>query len=126
MPASPVQSPEPPPADAFAAIAEPRRRRLIDLLARQGPTPAGDLVDAMQIPQPSVSKHLAILREVGLVRVERRGRQRIYELNGPALKPVYDWVAALEQHWTTHLDRIKQRAERRANRASRGSPHTKE
>ena len=100
--------------DAFSAIAEPRRREVIDLLARRGPLPVGDFVTALAIPQPSVSKHLNVLLQVGIVAVQRQGRSRVYALNGRALKPVHAWTASLEHHWTTHLDRIKQRAERAA------------
>jgi DNA-binding transcriptional ArsR family regulator len=84
--------------DAFNAIAEPRRRQIIDALAA-GERPVNDLVDELGLAQPQVSKHLRVLREVGLVDVRDEGRQRMYRLNGRALKPVYDWVSKYEQMW---------------------------
>jgi DNA-binding transcriptional ArsR family regulator len=100
--------------DAFNAIAEPRRREIIDLL-RSGRTHAvGDLVKRLRIPQPAVSKHLGVLRRVGIVSVSRHGRRRMYRLNAEELKPVHDWVKIYEGFWTHQLDRIKDRAERKA------------
>jgi DNA-binding transcriptional ArsR family regulator len=103
-----------PDADVFHAIAEPRRRRLIESLARNGAQPVSALVRTIGLPQPMVSKHLGVLRSVGVVVVVKRGRQRIYELNAKELKPVRDWVAIFDRYWTNQLDRIKQVAERRA------------
>jgi DNA-binding transcriptional ArsR family regulator len=85
--------------DAFNAIAEPRRRQILDLLAR-GERPVGELVRMLGLPQPQVSKHLRVLREVGAVDVRELGRQRLYSLNGRALKPVHDWVRPFEQTWS--------------------------
>ncbi len=85
--------------DAFNAVAEPRRRQILDLLA-DGERPVNDLVDALGIPQPQVSKHLRVLREVGAVDVRDHGRQRLYRLNGRALKPIHDWVRTYERTWT--------------------------
>lgn len=85
-------------ADAFNAVAEPRRREILDLLAT-GERPVNDLVDELGIGQPQVSKHLRVLREVGLVRVEDQGRQRIYRLDTGPLKPIYDWVSNYERMW---------------------------
>ena len=90
-------------ADAFNAVAEPRRRQILDLLAHGG-RPVNDLVDAMGIPQPLVSKHLRVLREVGLVQVHEVGRQRIYRLNGEPLKPIFEWVRRYEQSWSERYD----------------------
>lgn len=90
-------------ADAFNAVAEPRRRQILDVLAGGG-RPVNDLVDALGIPQPLVSKHLRVLREVGLVQVHEVGRQRIYRLNGEPLKPIYDWVRRYEQSWSERYD----------------------
>ena len=96
--------------DVFNAIAEPRRRKIIDLL-RGRARPVGDLVDRLQLSQPSVSKHLGVLRKVGLVSVSKRGQQRLYELNARELKTVHDWVKTYEQFWSHQIDRIKERAE---------------
>jgi DNA-binding transcriptional ArsR family regulator len=85
--------------DAFNAVAEPRRRQIIDLLT-DGERPVGDLVRELGLGQPQVSKHLRVLREVGLVSVRDQGRQRLYRLNGPALKPIHDWVKSYERLWS--------------------------
>ncbi|TWT31370.1 ArsR/SmtB family transcription factor [Blastopirellula retiformator] len=101
--------------DVFNAIAEPRRRQIIDLLAGASrPQAVGDLVEALQLPQPAVSKHLAVLRKVGVVSVRKQGKQRLYELNAVELRPVHDWVKTYERFWSNQLDRIKQRAEKLA------------
>lgn len=97
--------------DAFAAIAEPKRRSIIELLSREGEKPVGALVVALDVPQPVVSKHLAVLREAGIVAVTRRGRERVYRLSPHQLKVVHDWVSTFERHWTRQLGRIKRRAE---------------
>ncbi len=89
--------------DAFNAVAEPRRRQILDLLAG-GERPVNELVGAIDLAQPQVSKHLRVLREVGLVEVRERGRQRLYRLNGPALKPIHDWVKEYEQTWSDRFD----------------------
>jgi DNA-binding transcriptional ArsR family regulator len=104
-------------SDVFNAIAEPRRRQIIDLLAGSGERAVGDLVRTLRIPQPAVSKHLGVLRSVRLVSVSRRGRRRIYRLNARELRPVHDWVKAFERYWSQQLLRIKHRAEQRARRA---------
>jgi DNA-binding transcriptional ArsR family regulator len=101
-------------ADVFNAIAEPRRREILDLLARGGAQAVGALVDALRMPQPAVSKHLAVLRAVGIVSVQRDGQKRVYALNAEELQPVHQWVAQYERLWTHQVDRIQQRAERRA------------
>ena len=100
--------------DAFNAIAEPRRREIIDLLAGGHAKAVGELVDVMRLPQPAVSKHLGVLRKVGLVSVEKDGQRRLYRLNGVQLKAVYDWVKTFERFWQQQVDRIKDRAERKA------------
>lgn len=100
--------------DVFNAIAEPRRREIINLLGDLKGRPVGDLVDVMRLSQPAVSKHLGVLRKVGLVSVTRDGQQRLYRLNPQELKPVNDWVKPFERFWTAHIDRIKQRAEEKA------------
>ncbi|MAY74253.1 MAG: transcriptional regulator [Phycisphaerae bacterium] len=99
--------------DAFTAIAEPRRRDLIGVLAEaDGERDVTWIVGELGWPQPQVSKHLGVLRRVGLVSVERRGRQRMYSLNAERLRPVYEWVKAYERFWDDHLQRVKRRAER--------------
>jgi DNA-binding transcriptional ArsR family regulator len=101
--------------DAFNAVAEPRRREILDVLAG-GERPVGELVELLGLAQPQVSKHLRVLREVGAVDVRDQGRQRLYRLNGRALKPIHDWVKGYEQTWTerfealdTVLDDLKQK-----------------
>ena len=91
--------------DAFNAIAEPRRRQILDLLAA-GERPVNDLVRTLGLPQPQVSKHLRVLREVGAVDVRELGRQRLYSLNGRALKPVHDWVKPFEQTWSERFEAL--------------------
>lgn len=101
-------------ADVFNAIAEPRRRQIIELLAQRGALTVGALVVTLGLPQPAVSKHLGVLRKVGVVAVIKQGQQRVYSLEAEKLKTVHDWVKAFESLWSHQLDRIKQRAERRA------------
>jgi DNA-binding transcriptional ArsR family regulator len=91
--------------DAFNAVAEPRRREILDALAA-GERPVNELVEALGLAQPQVSKHLRVLREVGAVRVREDGRRRLYRLNGPALKPIHDWVENYEHAWTERFDRL--------------------
>jgi DNA-binding transcriptional ArsR family regulator len=92
-------------ADAFNAVAEPRRRRILDVLV-DGERPVNDLVAELALSQPQVSKHLRVLREVGLVDVRGEGRQRLYRLNGRALKPIHDWVKDYERTWTERFERL--------------------
>ena len=92
-------------ADAFNAVAEPRRREILDALAG-GERPVNDLVELLGIPQPQVSKHLRVLREVGAVDVRGDGRQRLYRLKGEALKPIHDWVKDYERLWSERFDRL--------------------
>ncbi len=92
-------------ADAFNAVAEPRRREILDLLAG-GERPVNDLVEMLGLAQPQVSKHLRVLREVGVVDVRVEGRQRVYALNGPALKPIHDWVKNYERSWSERFDEL--------------------
>jgi DNA-binding transcriptional ArsR family regulator len=91
--------------DAFNAIAEPRRRQILDLLAG-GERPVNDLVEMLGLAQPQVSKHLRVLREVGAVHVRDQGRQRLYRLNGQALKPIHDWVKDYERTWTERFEQL--------------------
>ena len=92
-------------ADAFNAVAEPQRRRIIDLLAG-GERSVNDIAAALKMRQPQVSKHLHVLREVGLVRVRDEGRQRLYTLNSEALRPIYEWVSPYEQAWLESFERL--------------------
>ena len=91
--------------DAFNAVAEPRRRQILDALAA-GERPVNDLVRVLGLPQPQVSKHLRVLREVGAVDVRSKGRQRLYRLNGSALKPIHDWVKEYERSWSERFDEL--------------------
>jgi len=91
--------------DAFNAVAEPRRRQILDALA-SGELSVGELVETLGLPQPLVSKHLKVLREVDLVAVRDAGRQRLYRLNGQPLKAIHDWVRAYEQSWSRAFDRM--------------------
>ena len=92
-------------ADAFNAVAEPRRREILDVLAG-GERPVNDLVRVLGLAQPQVSKHLRVLREVGAVVVREDGRQRLYRLNGRALKPIHDWVKNYEQAWSERFEQL--------------------
>jgi|SRR5581483_3122811 len=91
--------------DAFNAVAEPRRRQILDALA-SGELSVGELVELLGLPQPLVSKHLKVLREVELVAVREAGRQRLYRLNGQPLKAIHDWVRAYERSWSEAFDRM--------------------
>ena len=104
-------------SDAFNAVAEPRRRQILDILAK-GERPVNDLVSTLGLAQPQVSKHLRVLREVGLVTVRGSGQQRLYQLNAERLKTIHDWVRTFEPFWDHQLDRIKERAERKASEQS--------
>lgn len=110
--------------DVFNAIAEPRRREIIKVLAGGRAHAVGELVRRLRMPQPAVSKHLGVLRKVGIVSASRYGRRRLYRLNAEELKPVHDWAKTFERYWSHQLDRIKDRAERRAMErlADKGRP----
>lgn len=98
-------------SDAFNAIAEPRRREILSYLAPKE-RPVGDIVKSLRLEQPSVSKHLRVLKDVGLVRVRRHGRRMLYRTNVDAIKPVHQWTSTFERYWMSQLNRIKERAER--------------
>jgi len=100
--------------DVFNAIAEPRRREIIGALVDGRERAVGDVVRIVRMPQPAVSKHLGVLRRVGVVTVVKRGQHRMYRLNAAELKPVHDWVKTFEKYWTHQISRIKERAEQRA------------
>ncbi len=98
--------------DAFNAIAESRRRAVIDILMDGRAHAVGEVVQKLRMKQPAVSKHLGVLREVGIVTVRKQGQRRLYRLNAKELKPVHDWVKTYERFWTHQLYRIKEHAER--------------
>jgi DNA-binding transcriptional ArsR family regulator len=91
--------------DAFNAIAEPRRRQILDTLAG-GERPVNDLVAELGLAQPQISKHLRVLREVGLVDVRDEGRHRLYRLNGRPLKPIHDWIQTYEESWNDRFEAL--------------------
>lgn len=97
-------------SDAFNAVAEPRRREILNYLAL-AERPVSEIVDELEMDQPSVSKHLRVLRKVGLVRVRREGRQKIYSINGEAIRPLHEWAETFAKLWRHQLNRIKIRAE---------------
>src|SRR5215475_8339427 len=103
-------------SDAFNAVAEPRRRDILALLAPDE-RPVSDIVAALNLPQPSVSKHLRVLLEVGLVDVRRDGRQMLYRTNAQAIRPLHEWAGTFERYWRHQLARIKERAEENGNPA---------
>ena len=90
-------------ADAFNAVAEPRRRQILDVLSG-GERPVNELVGLLGLAQPQVSKHLRVLREVGAVGVREEGRRRLYSVNGRALKPIHDWVKNYERTWSNRFE----------------------
>jgi DNA-binding transcriptional ArsR family regulator len=100
-------------ADVFNAIAEPRRREIIALLSDGKDWAVNDVVAQVEIEQPTVSKHLAVLLQVGVVNVTKRGQHRMYRLDPMQLKPIHDWVKSYERYWTHQISRIKQIAEER-------------
>lgn len=101
-------------SDVFNAIAEPRRRAIVDLLAVGAEHDVTQLVLRLGLSQPAVSKHLGVLRKVGVVVAHKAGQRRLYRLNPQELKPVHDWIQNFERFWTEHLDSIKQAAEQKA------------
>jgi DNA-binding transcriptional ArsR family regulator len=100
--------------DVFNAIAEPRRREVIAVLAGGREYAVNEVVVRLRMPQPAVSKHLGVLRKVGVVSMVKRGQHRMYRLNAAELKPVHDWVKTFERYWTHQMSQIKERAERKA------------
>jgi DNA-binding transcriptional ArsR family regulator len=100
-------------SDAFNAVAEPRRREILNYLAVTEQS-VGDLVVKTGLEQPSVSKHLRVLRNVGLVRVRRHGRHMLYQTNAEAIRPLHEWTKTFERLWAHQLTRIKERAEGKA------------
>src|SRR5260370_36505936 len=96
--------------DAFNAVAEPSRREILNYLALQE-RPVGEIVASLGLEQSSVSKHLRVLRDVGLVHVRRDGRQKLYKTNAEAIRPLHDWTSTFERYWRHQLNRVKERAE---------------
>jgi DNA-binding transcriptional ArsR family regulator len=101
-------------SDVFNAIAEPRRREIIGVLNDGRAWAVNDVVTRVRMAQPAVSKHLDVLRKVGVVTVVKRGQHRLYRLQAAQLKPVHDWVKTYERYWTHQINRIKERAEQKA------------
>ena len=99
--------------DVFNAIAEPRRREIIAVLVDGEEHAVGEVVSTLRLPQPVVSKHLRVLRKVGVVSVSKRGQLRMYRLDAKQLKPVHDWVKTYERFWTHQIDKVKERAEQK-------------
>ena len=102
-------------SDAFNAVAEPRRREILNFLALRE-RPVGDIVATLALGQPSVSKHLRVLRNVGLVHVRREGRRKLYRTNAGAIRPLHEWTSTFERYWRQQLNRIKERAEAKPNK----------
>lgn len=101
-------------SDPFNAVAEPRRREILDYLAARE-RPVGDIVDSLGLEQPSVSKHLRVLEQVGLVRKRREGRRIFYRTNAEAIRPLYAWTSTFERIWRDQLSRVKVRAEHKSH-----------
>jgi DNA-binding transcriptional ArsR family regulator len=99
-------------SDVFNAIAEPQRRAILEFIAGDERS-VSEIVDALELAQPSVSKHLRVLRDVGVVRARRDGRQVLYRTNAAALRPLHEWAGLFERYWRNQLSRIKERAERK-------------
>jgi DNA-binding transcriptional ArsR family regulator len=116
-------------SDAFNAVAEPRRRAILNYLAGTE-RPVGEIVTALGLEQPSVSKHLRVLRDVGLVRMRSRGRQKLYRTNAEAIRPLHEWAGAFERYWQHQLNRVKELAEDTVRKGSPDlnspNPNTKE
>jgi DNA-binding transcriptional ArsR family regulator len=110
-------------SDAFNAVAEPRRREILSYLATHE-RPVGEIVTALRLDQPSVSKHLGVLRKVGLVRVRCDGRHKYYRINAAAIRPLHEWASEFEQFWRHQLSRVKEHAEEKVNEGkAKSKPH---
>src|SRR5262245_29812909 len=101
-------------SDAFNAVAEPRRRDILNFIAMQERS-VSEIVDALEMEQPSVSKHLKVLKEVGLVEVRREGRQMLYRVNGTAIRPLWEWTSTFESMRRHQLARVKEAAEKKTD-----------
>lgn len=106
-------------SDAFNAVAEPRRREILVLLAAREHS-VGEIVAILRWDQPSVSKHLKVLRDVGLVRLRCNGRQKFYQTNADLIRPLHEWTGFFERYWSRQLNRVKERAEKKALGAGNG------
>lgn len=100
-------------SDSFNAIAEPRRRQILLLLADREHS-VNEIVESLRVDQPSVSKHLRVLRDTGLVRMRCNGRQKLYRTNAEGIRPLHEWASEFERYWSRQLNRVKERAEKRA------------
>lgn len=105
-------------SDIFNAVAEPRRRDILTFLAERE-RPVSEIVEGVNLDQPSVSKHLRVLRETGLVRMRCQGRQKFYRTNAEAIRPLHEWADTFQKYWAHQLNRIKQRAEAAAGSKSK-------
>ena len=112
-------------SDAFNAVAEPRRRDILSFLALDERS-VGDIVNALALEQPSVSKHLRVLRDVGLVHVRRNGRNMLYRTNAEAIRPLHEWTETFERFWRHQLNRVKERAEAKSDLISDPDKNEKE
>jgi DNA-binding transcriptional ArsR family regulator len=111
-------------SDVFNAIAEPRRRQILVFLAGHE-KPVNEIVDAVGLEQPAVSKHLRVLRDVGLVRMRRNGRHKLYQTEANAIQPLHEWAAYFERYWSHQLLRVKERAEQMAGQGERPAAEEK-
>lgn len=112
-------------SDVFNAVAEPRRREILTLLVVKE-LPVGDIVALLKVDQPSVSKHLRVLRDVGLVHMRRNGRHKLYRTNAQAIQPLHQWAETFERYWTHQLNRVKERAEAKTKRIAEDKESSKE
>jgi DNA-binding transcriptional ArsR family regulator len=112
-------------SDAFNAVAEPRRRDILSFLALSERS-VGDIVNALALEQPSVSKHLRVLKDVGLVHVRRDGRYMLYRTNAEAIRPLHEWTETFERFWRHQLHRVKERAEAKSDPISDSNKKEKE
>lgn len=112
-------------SDVFNAVAEPRRREILTLLVVKE-LPVGDIVTSLRLDQPSVSKHLRVLRDTGLVHVRRNGRHKLYRTNAQAIRPLHEWAATFERYWTHQLNRVKERAEAKMKRGPESQDNSQE
>jgi DNA-binding transcriptional ArsR family regulator len=112
-------------SDVFNAVAEPRRREILGLLVLKE-LPVGDIVAMLKLDQPSVSKHLRVLRDVGLVHVRRNGRHKLYRTNAHAIRPLHEWAGTFERYWSHQLSRVKERAETKMRQISESKKSPKE
>jgi len=112
-------------SDSFNAIAEPRRREILTLLVVREHA-VSEIVEVLHIDQPSVSKHLRVLRDTGLVRMRCQGRQKFYQTNAEAIRPMHEWTRTFERYWSHQLMRVKERAEVKAKQMSETDSANKE